>query len=141
MQARTRTMVVIGTGLTAADTMVTAATLNPGITIHAISRHGLLPAVQGGGAFNPSELDIPSTKAVAPLTTRRLLREFRSLAREVENCGGDWRDAMTIGRHAAPRLWQQLPLVERKRFLRHARTYWDIHRHRLPPAIAARLRV
>jgi uncharacterized NAD(P)/FAD-binding protein YdhS len=139
LQAHTRTMFVIGTGLTAADTIVTAATLNPGITIHAISRHGLWPAVQGGAAFNATDLDIPSTMEVAPLTTRRLLREFRSLAREVELRGGDWRDAMTIGRYAAPRLWQQLPLVERRRFLRHARTYWDIHRHRLPPTIAARL--
>ena len=139
LRAHARTMVVIGTGLTAADTIVTAATLSPGITIHAISRHGLLPAVQGGGAFNPTDLDIPSTMEVAPPTARRLLREFRLLAKVVERRGGDWRDAMTIGRHAAPRLWQQLPLVERRRFLRHARTYWDVHRHRLPPAIAARL--
>jgi uncharacterized NAD(P)/FAD-binding protein YdhS len=138
LQARAKTMFVIGTGLTAADTIVTAASLNPGLTIHAISRHGLLPEVQGGGAFDIHDLALPSAKH-APLTTRRLLREFRALAAEVERRGGDWRDAMTIGRNAAPGLWQRLSLLERKRFLRHVRTYWDIHRHRLPPPIAARL--
>jgi uncharacterized NAD(P)/FAD-binding protein YdhS len=138
-QAATKTMFVIGTGLTAADAIVSAAKLNPGVTIHAISRHGLLPAVQGGGNFNANDLHLPSTGALSSLTARQLVRDFRDLARAVEHRGGDWRDAMTMARHAAPGVWQRLPLIERKRFLRHGRTYWDIHRHRLPPAIAARL--
>jgi uncharacterized NAD(P)/FAD-binding protein YdhS len=25
-----------------------------------------------------------------------------------------------------------MPPAERRRFLRHARSYWDVHRHRLP---------
>jgi uncharacterized NAD(P)/FAD-binding protein YdhS len=32
----------------------------------------------------------------------------------------------------APTLWQRLPESERRRFLRHVRVYWDVHRHRLP---------
>lgn len=139
LRATTRTMLVIGSGLTAADTVATASTLNPGITIHVISRHGLLPATQGGGHFNATDLATGLTTGAAPPTARRLLGRFRSLAREVQLRGGDWRDAMTIGRSSAPRLWQQLAAGERQRFLRHARTYWDVHRHRLPPATAARL--
>ncbi len=139
IQPHTPSMVVLGTGLTAADTIVRAATLSPGITIHAISRRGLLPAVQVSAPFNPTDLDMASIMDIEPLTARRLLRKFRSLAQELERRGRDWRDAMTMARHAAPRLWEQLPLPERKRFLRHARTHWDIHRHRLPPPVAARL--
>jgi uncharacterized NAD(P)/FAD-binding protein YdhS len=29
-------------------------------------------------------------------------------------------------------LWQRLATHERKRFLRHVHSYWDVHRHRLP---------
>ena len=31
------------------------------------------------------------------------------------------------------------PEVERRRFVRHLRSYWDVHRHRLPPQMASRL--
>jgi uncharacterized NAD(P)/FAD-binding protein YdhS len=33
-------------------------------------------------------------------------------------------------------IWQSLPLNEQRRFLRHVRAQWDIHRHRLAPEIA-----
>ena len=29
-------------------------------------------------------------------------------------------------------MWQRLPAREKRRFLRHVRPYWDVHRHRLP---------
>jgi uncharacterized NAD(P)/FAD-binding protein YdhS len=61
----------------------------------------------------------------------------RQLSRETEDRGGDWREAITFVRSLAPRLWSQLPNRERKRFLRHVRAYWDVHRHRLPPSTRA----
>ncbi len=140
LRADAQTLVVMGTGLTAADTILIATTLNPNITIHAISRHGLFPSVQGGGHFPASEMDILSVLEDAPLSARRILGQRRSLARDVEQRGGDWRDAITLVRYSAPRIWERLPLEERKRFLRHARIHWDIRRHRLAPAVAARLR-
>jgi uncharacterized NAD(P)/FAD-binding protein YdhS len=36
-------------------------------------------------------------------------------------------------RAVAPLLWQRLAAHERERFLRHVHSYWDVHRHRLPP--------
>jgi uncharacterized NAD(P)/FAD-binding protein YdhS len=36
-------------------------------------------------------------------------------------------------------VWTGMSLADRKRFLRHLRPWWDIHRHRLPPSVAARL--
>jgi uncharacterized NAD(P)/FAD-binding protein YdhS len=36
-------------------------------------------------------------------------------------------------------LWQRLPQAERQRFLRHLRAYWEVHRHRMAPEIAARI--
>ena len=63
---------------------------------------------------------------------RRIVRAVRVLAAEAERAGGDWREAITFVRNLAPVLWQRLPESERRRFLRHVRVYWDVHRHRLP---------
>jgi uncharacterized NAD(P)/FAD-binding protein YdhS len=36
-------------------------------------------------------------------------------------------------------LWTHLPLKEKQRFLRHLKTYWEAHRHRMAPAVRAQL--
>ena len=82
--------------------------------------------------------DARRTRAV-PLRALHLLRAFRGCLREAERCGGDWRDAINAARHAAPALWQHLGASERKRFLRHLRSRWERHRHRLPPPVSSRL--
>jgi len=43
---------------------------------------------------------------------------------------------VTFIRTLAPDIWRRLPELERRRFLRHLQCYWDIHRHRLPPALS-----
>jgi uncharacterized NAD(P)/FAD-binding protein YdhS len=75
----------------------------------------------------------------ASFSARRLLRTVRELTAEVQLRGGDWREAITCVRNLAPTLWQRLPHRERKRFLRHARAYWDVHRHRLPQQTVSKL--
>lgn len=34
-------------------------------------------------------------------------------------------------------IWKAWSLEERRRFLRHARPWWDVHRHRMAPPVAA----
>jgi uncharacterized NAD(P)/FAD-binding protein YdhS len=48
----------------------------------------------------------------------------------------DWREVVTSIRADTPALWQRLDLEERRRFLRHARPYWETHRHRSSPEAA-----
>lgn len=102
-----------------------------------ISRHGLIPltqsefhvaAVQGGGKF------VEQARSV-----RELVSATRTLAREVEQQGGDWREVVTFIRSHAPVIWQRLPDAERRRFVRHVQCYWDVHRHRLPARLAAQI--
>ena len=38
-----------------------------------------------------------------------------------------------------PRLWQRLPVADRRAFLRHVARYWEVHRHRMPPDTARRV--
>jgi uncharacterized NAD(P)/FAD-binding protein YdhS len=61
----------------------------------------------------------------------------RTLAREVEQHGGDWREAVTFIRNHASVIWQRLSDTEKRRFVRHVQCYWDVHRHRLPAGLAA----
>jgi uncharacterized NAD(P)/FAD-binding protein YdhS len=70
---------------------------------------------------------------------RRLAAASRSMARDVVLLGGDWREVVTFIRNLAPLLWQRLPEIERRRFVRHLQGIWDVHRHRLPPQLAQRL--
>jgi uncharacterized NAD(P)/FAD-binding protein YdhS len=132
-------VLIVGSGLTMVDVAL-ALSLESGEVprVRTISRHGLLPlgqtifrptAVQGGGENLLSQAS----------SIRRVIAGTRALARQVEELGGDWREAVTFVRHLAPELWRTLPPAERRRFLRHAQSYWDIHRQRLPPRMAQRI--
>jgi uncharacterized NAD(P)/FAD-binding protein YdhS len=130
---RGESLLVVGTGLTMADIVLGGTEAAEGrTTIHALSRHGLIPACQT--EFHPLEderLGRALTRG-ASLSVRRLMREVRALAEDLELRGGDWREAITVVRDVAPQLWQRLETRERQRFLRHVRAYWEVHRHRLP---------
>jgi uncharacterized NAD(P)/FAD-binding protein YdhS len=137
-------LLLIGTGLTMTDVAIAAATLNPDIRIDAISRHGLLPAVQTiasgqAGGFAAPDRPFRSYLGDVPFRARALLQAFRALLGDLGRAGGDWRDAVNAVRQDAPALWRGLPADERARFLRHLRVYWDVHRHRMPPEIGERL--
>jgi uncharacterized NAD(P)/FAD-binding protein YdhS len=134
------TALVIGTGLSMADLVVAGndTTLDQ-LTVHAISRHGLIPPSQTAFRHAGCEEDGAALLRAASFSARQLLRAVRALADEIQRSGGDWREAITCVRNLAPALWQRLPNRERQRFLRHARPYWEVHRHRLPQATLARL--
>jgi uncharacterized NAD(P)/FAD-binding protein YdhS len=137
----TESILIVGSGLTMID-VVMAATCGPPPrpSLHVISRHGLIPPSQSSFRADAFKGDGSMLLLAASASTRRLVRVTRVLAREAESLGGDWREAVTFVRQVAPTLWQRLPENERRRFLRHVRTYWDVHRHRLPPDVVTHVR-
>ncbi len=50
--------------------------------------------------------------------------------RRAGSAGGSVIDAL---RPQTQALWRNLPVAERRRFLRHIRPYWEVHRHRVAP--------
>ena len=48
-----------------------------------------------------------------------------------------WRAAVDSFRPYSHPLWQSLDEDEQRRFLSHARPYWDVHRHRIAPEVGA----
>jgi uncharacterized NAD(P)/FAD-binding protein YdhS len=56
--------------------------------------------------------------------------------RQAEPQGIEWQSVFDSLRPLVARIWQSLPELERRRFLRHVRPYWEVHRHRAAPQIA-----
>ena len=132
-------ILIVGNGLTMADAaLALTENANRAATLHTISRHGLVSLPQT--TFRPSAVrgDGEALLACAD-SVRKVLAMTRELTREVENRGGDWREVVTFVRQLAPALWRRLPHLERRRFVRHLQAYWDIHRHRMPPQLGARI--
>ena len=85
----------------------------------------------------PLVLSVADVPPGAPVSA--LFHWARQLARQAETQGGSWRDAIDAIRPHVRRLWAGLSTEERARFLRHAAPWWDVHRHRMPPASAERI--
>lgn len=128
-------VLILGTGLTMVDQVLSL--LDSGFEGHilAISRRGLLPRAHR--PTRPLRLGPQDIPFGAP--TSALCRWLRTLAHEAESKSGTWRDAMDAVRPFVRRIWRSLPPAERARFLRHGLRWWDIHRHRMPPGSEDRL--
>jgi uncharacterized NAD(P)/FAD-binding protein YdhS len=126
-------VLLIGTGLTMVDTVMSLLDGGHRGRIHALSRRGLLPhrhASAGTSAPSPL-LGAPLPTSISGLT--------RTLRRAIAGEGGQWRSIIDGLRPWTQEVWQAMTIEERARFARHLRPWWEIHRHRLPPAVAARL--
>jgi|HubBroStandDraft_1064217.scaffolds.fasta_scaffold08982_6 uncharacterized NAD(P)/FAD-binding protein YdhS len=127
------TVLIAGTGLTMADIVLAGNEAAKGkAVIHAISRHGLVPLPQTSFRQIHAERDGRSLVQPDSLSIRHLVRTLRALSESAALRDGDWREVIGLLRSHAPAIWQRLAVGERRRFLRHARCYWDVHRHRLP---------
>jgi uncharacterized NAD(P)/FAD-binding protein YdhS len=129
-------VLLIGTGLTMVDTAISL--LDQGHTgrIYALSRRGLLPRRHGSGA--PASAAALFERAL-PTTAAGLTRAIREEIDELVGRGGDWRAVIDGMRPATQDIWQAMPPEERARFIRHLRPWWEVHRHRMPPAVADRV--
>ncbi|HYD66985.1 FAD/NAD(P)-binding protein [Azospirillum sp.] len=128
-------VVILGTGLTMVDTVLTLDGNGHRGPIVALSRNGRLPHVHEETRPFASAID----PAALPSTVRGLLAALRADAARAEAEGAGWRSAFDALRPHHHRLWQALDESERRRFLRHGRGLWDVHRHRMAPRVAARI--
>jgi uncharacterized NAD(P)/FAD-binding protein YdhS len=137
--SRDHAVLIVGNGLTMAD-VVSSFARDAGRTprMMTVSRRGLIPLPQS--TFHAAALRGDGSGLLDSAgSIRAVLSVSRIMARNIEHMGGDWREVVTFIRNLAPSIWARLPDVERRRFLRHLQCHWDVHRHRLPPPVAARL--
>jgi uncharacterized NAD(P)/FAD-binding protein YdhS len=123
------TVLLLGTGLTAVDAALTLDALGYSGRLLAMSRRGLMPR-----AHAPRETAADGAGADLVPACVPLLRTVRGRARAI-----GWREAVHALRPVTQGLWAAAPEAERRRFVRHLRPWWDVHRHRVAPAVAATL--
>ncbi len=130
----TRSCLLLGSGLTMADWAIALGQNNYAGTIHTLSRHGLWPQAHRVGSGVACNLEL----TYANPTVGGLLSQIRHAIKAVGV--EEWRSVIDALRPHNQSLWKSLSLVEKKRFLRHVRPYWDSHRHRLAPVVHECLR-
>lgn len=122
---------IIGTGLTMVDMAVWLQARGWQGKLLALSRRGLEPRAHADRPETPMDLtpDLTQGPASARLGAARRLAS-----------GGQWRALMEGLRPVTADLWRAADGPTRARWVRHLRPFWDVHRHRIAPAIAAEIR-
>jgi uncharacterized NAD(P)/FAD-binding protein YdhS len=119
-------LLLLGTGLTAVDVALTLDAQDYKGRAVALSRRGLAPRAHGEREpmVAPGEALPPSCSA--------MLKRVRARSEEI-----GWRSAVHELRSVTQALWRSAGEAEQRRFLRHLRPWWDVHRHKVAPAVGA----
>ncbi|TPL84229.1 FAD/NAD(P)-binding protein [Mesorhizobium sp. B2-3-12] len=126
-------VLIVGSGLTSADMVAELDRRGHRGRILVLSRRGLRsrghPAVRGEpfGDF----ASVPATTALA------LLKTIRATLAAARDAGLNWQSVFDQLRLQGPVLWAALSPPERARLVRQLRVFWDVHRFRIAPQVAA----
>ncbi|MFB9979109.1 FAD/NAD(P)-binding protein [Mesorhizobium kowhaii] len=130
---RDASVLIVGSGLTSADMAAELYRRGHRGRILALSRRGLRsrghPDIRGEpfGDF-----------ASAPATTAlRLLKTIRATLAAAHAANVNWQSVFDQLRLQGPVLWAGLAPPERARLVRQLRVFWDVHRFRIAPQVAA----
>ena len=130
-------IVVLGTGLSTVDVILTLRTLGWTGRIDAVSRHGWFPHSHFRGIeypeFPPPDVDL----AALGLDALRSLVEQHCAALQERNAD----PAIIVDklRSHTQRIWRSFTLEERADFIDADAASWNVHRHRIAPEIHAEL--
>jgi len=127
--SQTGDILILGSGLTALDLILSLNEMKQNGTIYVLSRHGYFPDRHARRApYTLERFDLLRVHKV-----RSLLRAVRNEVSLAERVNINWRSVIDALRPHTQGIWQGLDLEERRRFVRHLRPYWEIHRHRAAP--------
>jgi uncharacterized NAD(P)/FAD-binding protein YdhS/predicted metal-dependent enzyme (double-stranded beta helix superfamily) len=135
-------VLVLGSGLTAVDAILTLDRSDRTGAVTVVSRRGLLPhphAREPKPADDVSSLLSRWLDPAQRLKVREMLQALRKHTERAAEAGVDWRQVIDGLRPSIAKIWERISLAERARFLRHIRPFWEIHRHRMAPAVAEKV--
>ena len=132
---RDASVVLVGSGLTAADAAITLLGDAPERRVVMVSRHGLLPHAH----IEQSSTAWLSPVPAGPVTADQLADLLRDQVAAARRQGVDWRAVVDGLRAPTQGLWQRLDLAERQRFLQLYAREWEVRRHRMATDVAAAL--
>ncbi|MFM9181430.1 MAG: FAD/NAD(P)-binding protein, partial [Phycisphaerales bacterium] len=124
-------VLVLGSGLTAIDVAQGLRRAGHVGVIRMVSRNGRLPLAHAVPGEPAATID-PAALGGGPSA---VMHAVRALARTRAKAGLGWQGAGDAIRPHATAVWQSWSPAQRRRFLRHARPAWEVHRHRAPRAV------
>ncbi len=131
--AESERVLVVGSGLTAADIIAALDARGHRGRIVMISRRGLRSLGHAPRPF-PPEGDFLAEPA---RSATELLRAVREAVRRATAAGRTWHPVLDAVRAQGQGIWRALTPDARRRIVRRLRPFWDIHRFRIAPQIAA----
>jgi uncharacterized NAD(P)/FAD-binding protein YdhS len=133
----TGVIVLLGTGLTTVDAIITLRALGWLGRVHAVSRHGWLPNAHFRGIdypdFPPPDVDL------AALGLEKLLALMEHHCARLRELGANPAIIVDRMRPHTQRIWQRFSLEEKWAFARHHAARWNVLRHRIAPEIHAQI--
>jgi uncharacterized NAD(P)/FAD-binding protein YdhS len=127
------TIILLGTGLTTVDAIVTLRALGWHGLMHAVSRNGWLPHSHFRGIewphFPPTGVDL------ATLGLTKLLALMEEHSAQLRDLGANPVIIIDKMRPHTQRIWKNFTLEERKEFSQLHAARWNIMRHRIAPEI------
>ncbi len=128
-------IIIIGSGLTMIDQIVALHAHGFKGQIVAVSRHGYIPQTHVDRQSYPC----PITVADADVPLSVLLRKIRIAVLDAQQAGVPWQAVIDSIRPHTQGIWRRWNADVQRRFLRHLRAIWDVHRHRMAPEISQRI--
>jgi uncharacterized NAD(P)/FAD-binding protein YdhS len=128
-------VMILGSGLSMVDAWLTLAQAEHRGPVTVVSRHGLLPMSH----LQVEKLELDAADVPFGTGLHYFVRWFHDTVAEAAGRGKDWRSVVDALRPFNQRIWQAWSDNARRRFLEHVRPIWNVHRHRLPPDLHARL--
>jgi len=128
-------LVLLGTGLTMVDVVVTLRELDWQGSITAISRNGMLPRCHFRGVAWPDILP----EDVSGVSLRQLVSLIEQHCERLRQISQNPAIAIDKLRPRTQQLWKGLSLEEKRLFLSEYATRWNVIRHRIAESIHARL--
>lgn len=126
-------VLIIGAGLTSADMVAGLSQHGHRGKITVLSRHGL----RSRPSFRPKQDEPKPPRLFGDFinppaqSATKLLHKIRRVIRLAASQSVPWQSVIDALRDQGTEIWFALSLAERKRIVRHLRTYWDAHRFRL----------
>lgn len=126
-------IVLLGTGLTAVDAVLTLLALDWRGEIIAVSRHGWLPQSHFRATSHPEFP--PADTDVAQLGLERLAALVELHCARLRAAGENPAIVVDRLRPHTQRIWQAWSAAERRTFLQEHAARWNVLRHRIAPSI------
>jgi uncharacterized NAD(P)/FAD-binding protein YdhS len=120
-------VLLVGAGLTTVDFVLSLMRGGHRAPIDVLSRHGLSPLAHRDS--------VGETASDLPMDDRSVRGVMRALRAAGRAAGEHWPGVIDRFRPEVTRIWRDWDELQRGRFLRHARPYWEVHRHRVAPEV------